>query len=260
MLRRLNAVICLAISLLTILLIPVSAMSDEVDDFFYYNEETDYIAYVIDEAGLFKGSETKALLNTMIPITEYANAVLYTTDYDYYGDTEKLANEFLLENFGDDVNAVVFVIDMDCRLLTVWSDGTIRSAVEPKGTTITDNVYEYAADGEYYECALEAFSEIRTVIEGGKIAAPMKYLSNACLAVILSLIFTYFIARKSSSTSKATNNEVMNSIYSKLDITNVKAVYTGSTREYSPRESSSSSGGSSGGGGGGGGGGGSHGF
>lgn len=236
-------------------LLPITV---KCEDYAYINEESSYKFYILDNAGLFSDGDTDYLYYDLENISYVANVGIVTLDENTYSDTESFANHFLLDNFGDDVEAIVFVIDMDNRVLTIWSDGKIRSVIEPKSTTIVDNVYTYASDGDYLECAKEVLSEIDAVINGQRIAQPMKYLSNACISVLIALIFSYVIAMGTSSSFKAKDSETLEAIFKKFEIKNADAVYTHTTREYSP-ESSSSSGGSSGGGGGGGGGG-SHGF
>lgn len=258
-LRYLRKIIPVLVSIVLILAVQIEAFAKSDDGIYiYYNDETQYSALIMDEARLFVGNEGDALLESMEAVTKYANAAIVTLSNNPYGDTETYANRFLLDFYGDDVSAVVFVIDMDLRTLTVWADGAVRRNIEPKATTITDNVYRYASNEEYYKCAKEAIDEINIVIEGGRIAQPMKHLSNLCIAILSSLLITYIVARISSSTLSASDDEVLESIYSNVELTNTRKVFVGETREYSPRKSSSGGGFSSGGGGGGGGG--SHGF
>lgn len=225
------------------------------------NPETQYYWFVDDEAGLYTYEDAQALMDVLQPLTENGNAGIVTIDYNYKGNCEAYAENFIWENFGRTENTIVFLIDMDTRNLVVSSEGKYFNSVSTSVfDTITDNVYRYASDGDYLGCAKEAVSEIITVYAGGRIAQPMKYISNAILALILSLVITYFIARGTSSTSKATTRETLKSIFSQHKFGNAQKTLTGTTKEYSPR--SSGSGGSHGGGGGGGGGGhsGSHGF
>ena len=252
-----NIAIVLAIMVILSSLFSINAVAGELIE---VNNETGYDLFVEDKANLFTEEQIDILMDALLDLSYFGHAGVITLVKNPYNDTEKYAYEFMIQNYRYQ-NAAMLVIDMDTRTLTVWGNGDIQARIERFGTTITDNIYEYASAGEYYACAYEAIEEMYTVLHGEKIAQPMKYLSNACLAILLSLILSYFIARKTSSTSKATNRETMQGLFTSFKLENQRAHRTFTTREYSPRESSSGgSSGSSGGGGGGGGGGGSHGF
>ena len=133
--------------------------------------------------------------------------------------------------------------------------------------TITDNVYTFASDEEYFDCANTAFEQINTLLEGRAIAQPMKYISNALLAIVLALLINYFVVMFVSRGRKPSNAQLLDGIYSKVEIHNPRMDLTNQTKRYSPQSSGSSGstsrssgGGFSGGGGGGGsrGGGGGH--
>ena len=221
-----------------------------------YSDETGYFYFIDDEAELFDKGEERDLKDVLIPLAdEYGNAGIVTVDYDPYDDTEDYADAYIDMMFGDD-NSVVFFIDMDTRTLTLWSDGDIQRSIQSAGTTITDNVYRYASDGDYYTAAYKAMEQSYIKLSGGKIASPMKVLSNISMAVVLSLILSYLIAILASATFKANASELLSGIENSYSFNNIDIVFTHKTKEYSPRSSGS------GGGGGGGhsGGGGSHGF
>lgn len=252
--------VILALSMATV------AFSYEYEDTGYIaqqNEESGYYVVIDDAAGLFSDYEFDRLYETMEPISADGNVVLLTYSFDA-GDTETYANEYAVETFGSDANSMLFVIDMNNRILTVWSRGTVEKKITNTiGSIITDNVYTYAKDGDYFTTANEAFKQMKDVLEGNRIAQPMKYIGNACLAVLLGLLLTYFIARKMSSTSKASNSELLDSMFSQFELNNPRVDFAYETKEYSPKSSGSGGGGFGGGGGGGGssgGSGGSHGF
>ncbi|MCR4787660.1 MAG: TPM domain-containing protein [Lachnospiraceae bacterium] len=222
-----------------------------------YSDETGYFYFVDDEADILVKSEEEALEDVLRPIADkYGNAGVVTIGENYYGDTEDFADAYIDMMFGDD-SSVVFVIDMDTRTLTLWSDGEAQRKLQGAGTTITDNVYRYASDGDYYKAAAKAMEQAYTKLDGGRIASPMKVLSNISISVILSLILTYIIAICVSSSFKASAEELLSGIENRYSFEDMDIVFTHKTKEYSPRSSGS---GGRGGGGGHSGGGGSHGF
>ncbi len=235
----------------------------------YYAEGTGNLYFIDDGADLFSPEEEEALLDDLERMAGYGNAGLITTDKNLYSDSEALAAEYIDRQFGSGSDTSVFVIDMDTRNLTVWSTGAnLRKVTRAKGLVITDNVYRMASSGDYYDCAHTALSQIGDVLDGTRISQPMKYLSNAALAILLALILNYVILRIVAGNPTSGETELLGSMFTQYKFTDPKVVHTGTRREYSPVESSSSSSGSrssgggfSGGGGGGhSGGGGSHGF
>ena len=100
--------------------------------------------------------------------------------------------------------------------------------------------------------------QILALMEGRRIAQPMKYICSALLAIILALLINYFIAMFYSRQRKTNIKNIISGIYANASITNPRVSFSHQTKTYSPP--SSSSGGGSGGGGGGGhsGGGGGH--
>lgn len=227
----------------------------------YYDDSYGYCIYIYDEAELFSDREIDKLVDTMTPIAEeYGNACILTLTENDYSDTKAYARAFTREYF-DGENLAVFIIDTSNRYLYMNFEGQIlRDLGTSTGDIITDNVYKYASDDDYFGCANEAMSEVLIKLQGGNLTSSMKILSNACLAVVLALLLTYFISRAVSSTMKASDNEMLNSMYHQFKFDNPKSKLDHTSKEYSPQSSGSSSGGGGGGGHGGGGGGGGHGY
>jgi uncharacterized protein len=136
---------------------------------------------------------------------------------------------------------------MEKRYLWIYSDGAIyKTVTNSYADTITDNVYSYASKEDYLTCASKAFEQVNTLLEGRRIAQPMKYISNALLAIVLALMINYFLVMTRSRSQKASDGQVLNGIFSKVAITNTHTEFVNQTRRYSPRSSSSSSSSSSG--------------
>lgn len=234
--------------LLSVCLLPAQVFADS-----YENTETGYTALIQDEADLLSPSEEADLLEELKAITEYSNAAFVSITENSYS-TEHFAYLFC-ENYFENEEAVVFVIDMDNRYLWIECQGAVSHTItDDYAQTITDNVYGYASKGDYYSCASTAFSQIARLLEGKWIAQPMKYISNAFLAIAVALLINYFLVMMLSRSRKATAGQLLNGIYSNVAIQNAHADFTHQTRQYSPQSTASSSGGSSGHSGGGGGG------
>lgn len=172
--------------------------------------------------------------------------------------TESFAGSYYMDRFGTD-SGTVFVIDMDNRNIWIYSDGAIYKTVTGAyAETVTDNVYRYASNGDYYECAAEVFREIHALLEGRRIAQPMKYISNALLAMILALLANFGLVLWFTRLHKPGADAVLADIHRKFDYSSLHAVHSHQTRIYDPPAAGSGGGGGSGGSSGGGSGGGGH--
>lgn len=237
-----------------------SESSEDTNNRVAYNEQTGYEIYIDDWAELLTPSEEDALRKTMEPITTYGNVAFISIDYNPTTSVENYAKRYGSQQFGSE-SYTLFMIDMDYRKICVYSDGAIYDIVnEDYAETITDNVYRYASDEDYFECATQAFEQINTLLEGNNIAQPMKYISNALLAIVIALLINYIFVMFVSRSRKATDSQLLNGIYAKAEVKNTSIDFLHQTRRYSPQSSSSGGGGGGSHGGGGGGGGGSHSF
>lgn len=211
------------------------------------NPETSYRVLIEDGAQLLDEEEVQALAVQMQEITTYGNAAFKTVDSDVW-DTESYARQYYKEQFGTD-SGTLFLIDMDNRNIWIHSDGNIYKVITTSyANTITDNVYRYASDGDYYECAAHTYDQILTLLKGQKIAQPMKYISNGLLAVILALLLNYGLVSFFARIRKPGRKELLESGRNHFHYTQPKAFFVRESRTYNP-VSSDSSGGSSGGGG-----------
>ena len=183
----------------------------------------------------------------MEPITTYGNVAFVSISTNPERSTKRYAEKYFEEHFGYS-SGVIFFIDMEERYLWIYSNGEIHKTITTSyANTITDNVYSYASDGDYLRCASEAFSQINTLLEGRHIAQPMKYISNALLAIVLALFINYFLVMTLSRSRKASTSQLLNGIFSKTEIKNPRTEFVNQTKRYSPRQRSSSSVRSSGG-------------
>lgn len=249
---------CVPILLLILFLTPLGvqvyasdASPDQPFTFYYQNKESSNISIIADYADLISDTQEKELGKQLKSITEYSNIALVTLSQNPVKSAENFAeqyNEKLFEN----APGVVFLIDMDTRVVYIDSIGSARKTIRSSyANTITDNIYTYAHDGNYYECARRGLEQINDLFHGRRIAQPMRYVSSALLALVIAVMINFFIVLRVSRMHAPSTSELVDGIYSKCDILDAHAVHSGRTKTYSPRSSGSS--GNSGGGGGGGG-------
>lgn len=204
------------------------------------NQETGYHVLVYDDAQLLTSEEEELLAEEMRGITSYGNAAFKTISYNSYS-AASYARDFYHDTFGQS-SGTLFLIDMDNRELYLFSDGAVyRTISSSYADTITDNVYRYASKEEYYTCASKAFEQIQTLLDGRRIAQPMKYISNILLALILATLINYFLARRMAGSAKASSREILNSVSTQFSFTNPQRKLTKQDKVYSPPVSSSSS-------------------
>lgn len=193
---------------LLLALMPLSCMADA--DRIEKNEETGYSLVIQDDGNLLDSAEFQDVVNSMQPILQYANVGFLT--YPSGGSSSNSATKAQKwgdSTFGSSTRFTVFIIDMTTRHLDIYASrplsGILTAAEE---NSIADNIYKYASRGKYAECAKQAFSQIEKVLKGEKIATPMKYISNALLAVIAAILAAYLLisgwARKEQAVSMPT--------------------------------------------------------
>lgn len=225
-----------------------SAVEEDKDYLLYKNDVSGYEILIDDAADLLTESEEKQLVPYMAACSEGGFVLFVTTEKNGFGDPDKYADDYFQSRIPDE-SGILFLIDMDTRKLLFYGSGQYeRTLGSSTLNIICDNTYNYASDGDYFGCAREAFTEAADVLEGKRIAAPMKYISNACLAILLALIINYFIARKVSKAAKPSDFAIMNSLFNNFSFSDPKVTFLHESKRYSPR--SSGSGGRSGGGGG----------
>jgi uncharacterized protein len=218
------------------------------------NEATGYEILIDDAADLLSYDQEKQLVDYMKDCSDYGFILFVSTQENKFATVDDWAQDYYRSRIPDE-NGVMLLIDMDKRKICVYSEGSLQRVVtSSKANIITDNIYRYATEGDYYTTARVGFEQIASVLGGRGIAQPMKYVSNACLAILISLIINYFFARSVSKKVKASDSQIMNSIISRFAFSNPTATHTNTSRTYSPRSSSSGGGGGRSGGGGGGGG------
>lgn len=217
------------------------------------NNSTTYNYRIViqDDANLLTEEEETSLTEIMKQSAVFGNVMFLTVDYNPYSSTDSLSAYTYEKTFGYS-NGVIFTIDMDTRNLWICGFDDLQNVITDNYCdTITDNVYSYATDEEYYTCSAKAFEQIHTVLNGKNIPQPMKYICNFLLSLIFAFILNYFVALRVSKKRSASVSSLKQNMIYHCNLSNQQAVFSHETKVYNP----STSGGSGGGGGGGGGGG-----
>ncbi|NLJ70416.1 MAG: TPM domain-containing protein [Clostridiaceae bacterium] len=224
-----------------------------------YTADNGNMVVIDDSAELLSESEKEHLLENMKTVTEYGHAAFITIlENDY--SAEKYAKSIYFTLFGEQ-SGTLFLIDMDNRMIQFYSDGKFAKTINnTRSNEIADNIYKYASNEKYFECANEAFNQVLILLKGGKISTPMRHVTNvlmaACLGLLLNFLRVLFNRKRNVSIKKIDKNQVIKGGYKdKTDF--IKNVNSKMISQKKKRHSDSSSGGGSDSGGGGGGGGGS---
>ena len=228
--------------------------------------ESGFRVVIEDGADLLTEAEEAELHTVMERVLPYGNAAFVSVS-ENATTTERLAESKFLEFFGD-VSGALLIIDMDNRYIQLIADGAVYKVVtKTRCNEITDNIYTYASKGDYFSCASKAFRQVSGLLEGQRIAAPFRYVTNAFLAVCLALLGNFALMslqrRKKVAPENALNVKVaVNAASSAVKAGAVAAVALTLLNQRRTKHVESSGGGRSGGGGGfsGGGGGGGGGF
>lgn len=205
-----------------------------------------YQVIIEDDADLLTSDEEQTLYTQMTELTQYGNILFKTISINPYSSTEKYASTYYHEKCQRQ-SGTVFLIDMQKRIIYIYSDGSNYTTItSEKAEIITDNIYRYATKKQYYKCATEAFSQINTLLKGGKIAEPMKYISNAVIAVMLALFINFTIFKLATRNKTASNKEQIKECERFFKYSKPEVKKSGEHKVYSPMSSGSSSGGGGG--------------
>lgn len=211
-----------------------------------------------DQAELLTEAQREQLATICEEISQYIDTGFISTT-TAFRDVEMLADTYVEQYFGSDA-AAVFAIDMYNRQIAVYANAEGKKIIrEIDARAITDNVYTYASDGDYFGCAQAAFSQMLTRCQGGEVASPMRHVTNLLMAIVLGVLLNFLrvywsrariMRQRASSADMRSMAKMPQVLDTRLDLVN-------RVRHYH-RSRSGGGGGGRGGGGGGGGGGASH--
>lgn len=211
----------------------------------YQNSDTGYTAYIDDEEDLLSRSEEENLLKKLVPLTQYGNVAFLSGrgEYSAAATIRDFYNEVFYGKSG-----LIFFIDMENREIRIQSGGAFyRTISSDVANSITDNVYVFASNGDYYRTAAVAFSQVKAKMEGRFVATPMRWISNFFLAIFLGLLFNFTMLLMTWKQNRAGSKAVLGALRPNMILGNREVIMTNQTKV---RLSSSSSrrGGRSGGG------------
>lgn len=201
-----------------------------------------YDVIIDDQANLLSDDEKEELLPVMQKIGKYGHVAFVTTE-----ENDKKVQQYCKDYFDehwDEGSAVIFLIDMKNRILRIESFGygqLYDDISVAYANTITDNAYQYAGDQKYFQCANTAFTQINAVLEGKRIAQPMKYVSNALLALILSVFIIFIYVRRRAMQKAPAVDEMLQYIDYYCNVDKVQKTYVNKTRIYTNSNHSSGS-------------------
>ena len=269
-----------ALAFLTMIMVLVLALpvfageaAKSTDLYSNKNEETGNVAVIIDSAHLLSDEEEVKLEEYLDRVTQYCHAIFLTSDTPHSSSMHEYAKS-MLEQIGRSVgltdgrNAIIYVIDMNKRQLTIYAGETAAKTITTAiSNAITDNTYTFATKGDYYAAARETFIQIFQVLEGQEIAQPMRYITAAMLALFIGFGISLLMVRSKTKRKKADERAIMDSLESSYFEPAVNATLVSERTVVHVQSGGGGGGGGFSGGGGGGGGGfsgggssGSHGF
>ncbi len=226
----------------------------------YTDPDSGYSVIIEDDADLLTNAEEEALAADMQPLAEYGYVMFKTIDSNPAGNTYSYASQYIYNSIGN-ASVTMFIVDMDERYLYMLTNGRARTLLtDSKCNSITDNVYKYASGGNYYTCAKTAFGQAQTLLEGGRIAEPMRYITSGILALLAALFINFIIVYTVSRVRKTDDQDLLSVAEQQFAMNPPDVALLGVTKRYDPPAKSSGGGGGGHGGGGGGfsGGGGGH--
>ena len=212
---RLFCVGLLAVFCLLPVFSPVMAedILERPDGTVYTDETTGYKVEIHDDASLLEDSQLHALAKEMKGLTQYGSAGFFTTDIEYRSTSalaHDLYDKYLWKQSSAEESGTLFLIDMAQRKIYIYSNGVIyKTITNAYANTITDKVYKYASDRDYYRCAKEVYNAEVTLLEGRKIAQPMKYASNIFLAAALAVLINYLLVKLFSRAKSPSEAELL---------------------------------------------------
>ncbi|HHT23908.1 MAG TPA: TPM domain-containing protein [Clostridiaceae bacterium] len=259
--KRSVTIILLSFILVFLSAMPAFASGEAIIE---YTADNGNKAVIHDSAELLSEGEKECLLENMKTVTEYGHAAFVTVE-ENHDSADKYAKSKFFTLFGEQ-SGTLFLIDMDNRMIEFYSDGKLARTINNRRSyEITDNIYKYATNEKYFECADEAFNQVIILLRGGKISTPMRHVTNAlmaaCLGLLLNFLRVSFNRRRKVSIKAIKKKHVIEGAGHKERTDFIKKIKSKMILQKKKRHSDSSSGsgssGGSGGGSGGGGGGGS---
>ena len=136
----------MAVLVITFMLAPATQLRAET-----FKTIGGYDIRVIDNADLFTEDEELQLFNRMSGLAKYGNIILLTESTVNTSNTGAYAKQWYNSRYGR-ASGTVFLIDMQNRYLYIFSNGRNYQVItDSAADNITDNVYRYAKNGDYFK-------------------------------------------------------------------------------------------------------------
>ena len=151
---------------------------------------------VVDDAGILTNEETEELEEYLESLDGTVNYLVVTCDDRAMGSSalEKLDNYYRQE-FDAYEDGIAFIVDMDTRRIELQGRNSLQYSLDSGDCTdITDNVYRYASDGDYYNCIYHAFREADLVANYEFVLRPMRIIVSLLIAIIIGFLGTFLKA------------------------------------------------------------------
>lgn len=209
--------------------------------------DSNYSFVINDDANLFTNDEIKQLYKDYDGIADKGNIYVKTAIGENEGSASLKAHNYYESQFGYEKGSI-FLIDMENRQVYIYSEGDMYNVITTKkANAITDEVYRYLKNEEYYEGTSKALGLMQRVIDGKLLVSPMQIIMGILIAILLGFILVYYVAIISSlQRKKDTHDDRMSLIKNDLMMTGLSKRFV---KTYKVESSSSSGGSSSGGGG-----------
>lgn len=166
---------------------------EEIEKYRLKNKDTNYELYIKDDAKLLNDDEKTKLKEEMIPLTEYGNIIFITLNKNSTS-TDVYTRSYYHSEYGSD-SGTVLVIDMDNRNLYLFSEGSNYDVITSKRVeNILDDVHQLATDEKYYECALNTFGQILTLLKNYSNNNQNTYIQNSRKDAYIELAVAYIDA------------------------------------------------------------------
>ncbi len=154
----------------------------------YADEYPAYEVRIVDDEDLLTDEEEDELYEVMLPLSAYGHVAFYSTSS---ADAEATIRETSY-NWFNNASSTLFMIDMGTRMIKLANTGDIYDRINKNYMNlITDNVYTYATKGDYLGCAAKAYEQELSLMEGGRIAQPMRFITNILTALVLGLLINF---------------------------------------------------------------------
>lgn len=172
----------LAVILVSLVIFPITA-----------NAQSSNVS-VIDDADLLTDSEESDIADYLDRLDESINYIVVTSN-QIGSSADSILEDYYRSQYSSTSDGVAFIVDMFHREIYMQGYGDLRSKLTSGDCTdITDNVYTYASNGNYYLCIMKAMSQADTVINEGFIVRPMRIIVSALISIIIGFLIVFYWA------------------------------------------------------------------